>query len=207
MPQVNTRERILQAALKLFTEQGYQKTSIARIETEAGLVPRAGAFYRHFDSKQTLLVEVARAYVSETPEDFGLDRLADFGDTRSELVAIALKYEEAMNRQKPFARLIEEIRLLDFGPDLQDELNADMMAALEKWIRGKPAARDLSRRQTAALVISVLGGWLFYLSMVRQGAAVERLRETLLDEWAGRWAALLDAPPGGAGDVATPSGG
>ena len=195
MSQVNTRDRILQAALKLFAEEGYQQTSIARIETEAGLAPRAGAFYRHFDSKQTLLKEVARAYVSETPEDFGLDKLADFGDTRSELVAIALRYEEAMKRQKPFARLIEEVRLLDFGSSLQDELNADMLAALEKWVESKPAARDLSRKQAAALVISVIGGWLFYLSMVRQGATVERLRDTLLDEWATRWAAILDSPP------------
>ena len=61
MPQVNTKDRIVQAALKLFMAQGYQKSSIARIETEAGLVPRAGAFYRHFDSKQTLLVEIAKA--------------------------------------------------------------------------------------------------------------------------------------------------
>lgn len=185
----------MQAALKLFAEQGYQKTSIARIESEAGLAPRAGAFYRHFDSKQALLMEVARAHVSETPEDFGLDRLADFGDTRSELVAIALKYEEAMNRQKPFARLIEEVRLLDFGSNLQDALNADMMAALDKWIRSKPAARDLSGEQIAALVISLVGGWLFYLSMVQRGATVERLRDTLLDEWATRWASVLDTAP------------
>ncbi len=143
MPRVNTKDRIMQAALKLFMAQGYQKTSIARIETEAGLVPRAGAFYRHFDSKQALLVEVAKSYVSETPEEFGLDRLADFGDTRSELVAIALKYEEAMIRQKPFARLIEEIRLFDFGSDLQDDLDTDMMVALVAWTRGRPAAKGL----------------------------------------------------------------
>jgi len=184
----------MQAAARLFAEQGFQKTSIAGIETEAGLVPRAGAFYRHFESKQALLQEVARAYVSETPESFGLDRLADFGDTRSELVAIALKYEEAMDRQKPFVRLIEEIRLLDFGVNLQDELNADMMAALENWIRSKPASRDLSAKQIAALVISVIGGWIFYLTLLRQGASLGRLRDTLLDEWATRWASILDLP-------------
>jgi len=193
MPQVNTKDRIMEAARKLFMEQGYQNTSIGSIEAEAGLVPRAGAFYRHFDSKQALLVEVARAYVSETPEAFGLDRVADFGDTRSELVAIALKYEEATIRQKPFTRLIEEIRLLDFGTELQDELNAEMMVALAGWLGGKPAAKGLSGRQLSALVINVFGSWLFYLSMVRQGFRAEPLRDTLLDEWATRWAPILDA--------------
>jgi AcrR family transcriptional regulator len=191
---VKTRERIMQAALKLFREDGYQKTSIGKIETEAGLVPRAGAFYRHFDSKQTLLIEVAKTYVSETPEDFGLDRVSAYGDTRSELVAIALKYEEAMIRQKPYMRLIEEVRLLDFGDALQAELDSGMMEALSAWIRGKPAAKGLSGKRRAALVISVFGSWLFYLAQLRQGADVETLRDTLLDEWATRWAAVLDAP-------------
>ncbi|HEY5647795.1 MAG TPA: TetR/AcrR family transcriptional regulator [Pseudomonadales bacterium] len=193
MTRVNTRDRIMEAALKLFLELGYQKTSIARIESEAGLAPRAGAFYRHFDSKQTLLMEVARTYVAETPEEFGLDKLADFGDTRSELIAVALKYEEAMNRQQPFSRLIDEVRLLDFGADLQHELNTEMMVGLEAWIRGKPAAKGLSKKQRSALVISVIGGWLFYLSMLRQDLAVEKLRDSLLDEWATRWASVLDA--------------
>lgn len=182
----------MEAALELFVAQGYQNTSIARIESAAGLVPRAGAFYRHFDSKQALVVEVVRSYVAETPEDFGLDRLADFGDTRSELVAIAQKYEEATIRQKPFARLIEEVRLLDFGADLQDELNKNMMAALVAWTSGKPAAKGLSRVQTSALVITVFGGWLFYLSLVERDSDVDALRDTLLDEWATRWASILD---------------
>ena len=195
MNRVNTRDRILRAALKLFVEQGYQKTSIAQIEAEAGLVPRAGALYRHFDSKQSLLREVTREYVSESPEEFGMERLADFGDTRSQLVAIALKYEAATIRQRPYARLIEEIRLLDFGADLQDELNENMRLALTAWIKARPAAQGLSRTQVTALLINVFGGWLYYLTMLRQGAAVEPLRDTLLDEWATRWAAILDTPP------------
>jgi AcrR family transcriptional regulator len=195
MSRVNTKDRIMEAALKLFVERGYQKTSIARIETEAGLVPRAGAFYRHFESKQALLEEIAKSYISETPEGFGLDRLADFGDTRSELVAIALKYEETMTRQRPYARLIDEVRLLEFGAHLQDELNEDMMVALAAWMRGKPAAKGLSRKQVSALVISVFGGWLFYLSMVKQGLPVDSLRDALLDEWATHWASTLDTAP------------
>jgi hypothetical protein len=67
-----------------------------------------------------------------------------------------------------------------------------MMRGLDAWMRGKQAAQGLTGKQRSALVISVLGGWLFYLSMVRQGVTVETLRDTLLDEWATRWAAILD---------------
>lgn len=195
MKQVNTKERIMQAALELFTAQGYQKTSIARIETEAGLVPRAGAFYRHFDSKQSLLIEIAKANVSETPDEFGFEKLMAFGDTRSELVAIALKYEEAIVRQRPYARLIEEIRMLDFGAELQGNLDTDMMGALVTWVAGKPAAKGRSSTQISALVISVFGGWLFFLSKVAQSTVVDPLRDTMLQEWAALWASILDTEP------------
>lgn len=98
-------------------------------------------------------------------------------------------------RQKPYVRLIEEIRLLDFGTDLQDELNESMRRALVDWMKDKPAAKGMSTKQVTALVINVFGGWLYYLTMLRQGATVEPLRDTLLDEWATRWASILDTPP------------
>lgn len=193
MSKINTKDRILQAGLELFLELGFQKTSIARIEREAGLVPRAGAFYRHFESKEALLLEVARTHVSETPEEFGFDKLAAYGDTRAELVAIALKYEEAALRQKPFARLIEEVRLLDFGAEIQDQLDADMMSGLEAWIRSKPAAAELSKEARWSLIISIIGGWLFFLDASDKGTSAGQLRDTMLSEWSTRWAAVLDA--------------
>ena len=192
MSKVNTKERIMQAALELFMADGYQKTSIAKIESAAGLVPRAGAFYRHFESKEALLIAAAKAYVSETPEDFGLERLSDYGNTRAELVAIALKYEQAMERQKPYARLIEEIRLLDFGADFQTELNSDMFNGLVAWISEKPAAKGLAAAQAAALILTIIGGWMTYLSMSQRDSSMAALRDTMLNQWADHWAAHLD---------------
>lgn len=50
-----TRERILVAARALFAEQGYRGTSVGDVEKAAGLVPRRGALYKHFVSKEELL--------------------------------------------------------------------------------------------------------------------------------------------------------
>ena len=109
-------------------------------------------------------------------------------------MAIALKYEEAMIRQKPFARLIEEIRLLDFGAELQDEIDGDMMVGFVAWLSEKPAAKGKSQKQLAALLISMIGGWIFYIHKVQQEATVDVLdRDTMLDEWATRWASILDS--------------
>lgn len=49
-----TRSRILEAALKLFSSRGYNKASVDEICTEAGI--SKGAFYHHFESKQALFL-------------------------------------------------------------------------------------------------------------------------------------------------------
>ncbi|MGH3521781.1 MAG: TetR family transcriptional regulator, partial [Mycobacterium sp.] len=52
---VATRDRIIDAAMELFSEHGYRATSITRIEQAAGLSPGAGGIYHHFPSKEALL--------------------------------------------------------------------------------------------------------------------------------------------------------
>ncbi len=59
----SSRDRILAEALRLFGEQGYSGTSIAQIEQAAGLSPGSGALYRHFKSKDELLVKAVEARV------------------------------------------------------------------------------------------------------------------------------------------------
>jgi TetR/AcrR family transcriptional repressor of nem operon len=53
-----TRGKILQAAGKVFRRQGYHAAGLDKVMEEAGLT--AGAFYAHFDSKQSLLAEALK---------------------------------------------------------------------------------------------------------------------------------------------------
>jgi TetR/AcrR family transcriptional regulator, transcriptional repressor for nem operon len=52
---VSTRERLLVAAMELFTTQGYEATSVAEILKRAGV--NSGSLYYFFDNKHDLLVE------------------------------------------------------------------------------------------------------------------------------------------------------
>ncbi len=51
---VGTRERLLQAAMELFTTQGYEATSLAEILARAGV--NSGSLYYFFKSKEELLL-------------------------------------------------------------------------------------------------------------------------------------------------------
>jgi AcrR family transcriptional regulator len=188
-----TRERIKEAALALFAENGFAGTSIGAIEKAAGLVPRAGAFYRHFASKEELLAELAREKISETPEEFDFDGLRALKDTRAELVTIACIYERAGRRQLPYLRLIEEVRLMAGGAAAEAKINEDMLAALSAWVASKPAGKGLRAKDVTALAITVFGSWLFYLTKLQQGIDLASVdRDRVLDTWATHWAGVLD---------------
>jgi AcrR family transcriptional regulator len=51
----------MDAGMRLFATQGFEATTVGEIEVAAGLQPRRGALYKHFDSKQALLEEAVRA--------------------------------------------------------------------------------------------------------------------------------------------------
>ncbi|MFG1796277.1 TetR/AcrR family transcriptional regulator [Nocardia sp. NPDC049149] len=64
----STRERIIGEALRLFGEQGFARTTVTQIERAAGLSGGAGGLYRHFRSKDELLVEAVRSRLTERGE-------------------------------------------------------------------------------------------------------------------------------------------
>jgi TetR/AcrR family fatty acid metabolism transcriptional regulator len=59
----NTRGRIINSAKKLFSEQGYQKTTIVDISRQAGL--SEAALYEYFQGKEDLLLTIPDLWVSE----------------------------------------------------------------------------------------------------------------------------------------------
>lgn len=60
-----TRERILDAARRLFARTGYEAVTIDEVMQRAGLT--RGGFYNHFHSKADLFVAAVESYGSATP--------------------------------------------------------------------------------------------------------------------------------------------
>ena len=62
------RQEILDTALRLFGEQGYEKTSIADIARAIGVAQ--GLCYRYFPSKETLFDSAVEQYADQLVESF-----------------------------------------------------------------------------------------------------------------------------------------
>lgn len=52
-----TRERLLELGTKLIAERGFANVTVGDIESAAGLVPRRGGLYKHFESKEAMVEE------------------------------------------------------------------------------------------------------------------------------------------------------
>jgi len=63
----HTRVRIINSAKQLFSEQGYQKTTVVDISRQAGL--SEAALYEYFQGKEDLLLTIPDLWVSELLKD------------------------------------------------------------------------------------------------------------------------------------------
>jgi AcrR family transcriptional regulator len=102
-----TRDVLIGAALALFAAEGYRGTTIRKIEEAAGLTPGAGGMYRHFRSKEELLLAAVERYradvasfIARAPEVMAL------GDVRAELLVAAKLSREFNERNDALLRVL-----------------------------------------------------------------------------------------------------
>ncbi len=154
-----TRERIIDAAMRLFGERGYRGTSVAQIEAAAGLAPGAGGLYHHFRTKEAVLTAGIERHLTRLGALRDIRRLlTGLGDLRSELTIIA-RYTLAELDQEG-----ELLRILATEARARPQL---VQAAVEQlidatytefagWIRAQTGSR-LSPQQARAAASVGLG--------------------------------------------------
>jgi len=58
---MDTKSRIMETAFKLLLKKGFDNVSITEVKRESNIT--TGGFYHHFESKDTLMVEVIKKYL------------------------------------------------------------------------------------------------------------------------------------------------
>jgi AcrR family transcriptional regulator len=154
-----TRDRIIDAAMHLFGERGYEGTSVAQIEAAAGLAPGAGGIYHHFRTKEELLAAGIRRH---------LDRLGALRDIRRLLTGLGdLRSELTLTARYVLAELDQESELLQIlaaearaRPALvrpaADQLIDATHIEFAAWIAEQSGGR-MSAEQATAIAAAGLG--------------------------------------------------
>src|SRR5215475_8665914 len=110
------RERLVVAAVDLFTEQGYDATTVAQIAERAGVTK--STFFRHFPDKRELLVAG-----QETLSRLLTEGIAEAPGNASPLDAVAAGLERASTAMGPVSRELAP-RLAGYILAALDELRA-----------------------------------------------------------------------------------
>ncbi len=127
------RERMVLAAVDLFTEQGYDATTVAQIAERAGVTK--STFFRHFPDKRELLVAGQEALSRLLSQG-----IAEAPETASPLEAVAAGLVRASSAMGPMNR--------DLGP----RLKAAVAASAELQERDALKSVGLAAAMTDALV-------------------------------------------------------
>lgn len=157
----HTRERLLQAALRRFSERGFAGTTVKQIAADVGL--RAPAIYNHYASKEELLI-AASTWALDAFQDFVLGgddaSLADIdrieGLVRRHVVYQLTNLEVARANDL----VLEEVSLQETLPQEMSReirgrmrIHLDLMTSLVGSVLGSPAYPDA--RMTAMAITTL----------------------------------------------------
>jgi TetR/AcrR family transcriptional repressor of nem operon len=151
-----TRERILEAASRLFRQHGIAAVGLAKIMAEADLT--VGTFYTHFKSKEALLRETILRSLQARHEE--IKEVIQRGDMALAIRAyLSPEHRDAAGMGCPVAALASEVarhpRATRHAFASHNEPTLDALAALLSSERGKEVGRA-----DAAAFLGLLAGTL-----------------------------------------------
>ena len=185
-PRTEKKDAILDAALELFAERGFDGTAVPEVARRAGV--GAGTIYRYFDGKEALVNVVWRTHkgrlVHALTQDFPWD-----APTREQFAAF---WERASTwvRRNPLAfRFLE---LHHHAPYLDEQslaIESQVEELVERFFEAATAAK-VTKDYPPALLAAIVWGALVGLVRAEQLGHLELTREALEQAEQACWEAI-----------------
>lgn len=175
-----TRERLLDAAARLFADEGFTATSVEEVAAEAGYT--VGAVYSNFGSKEQLFLELLTTRVADRIGSVAEILEADvgdddpFGDLSRLLVTVADRNADFVALQAEF--WLHAVRNPEFMAAMAGQLR-EQVDVLERLVgrameqRGGPVT-GVSVREVTIVVLSLFQG-LVRQRLIEPGSVPEDL--------------------------------
>lgn len=150
--------------MTLFAAKGYDGTSVGEIQEAAGLTFGSGALYKHFRSKEDVLVEGMERFVEHTRSQQqlfeGLDELA----IPESLTAIATEAMASLAADRNALRIAW--RDLEDFPELMEKVRTERIRAtfdqFAAWLTDQDAEGRVSTHDPAAVAAVALSSLAFF---------------------------------------------
>ncbi len=179
-----TCERLLDAAMELFAERGFEATSTKLIAQQAG-VPH-GLIHYYFGTKHNILASllIKRSFLAEIEAHFADARANGSTDPRSTLVECCMKCFESYQRHRPLAHIMEQESHLDQQVRMTLQQFEDriitLIAEFLEEASGQGAFRPLDAEMVAQALLFTLAKNMRYRGIPEPHAFCERLVDALV---------------------------
>jgi len=162
------RERILQAAARLFRERGFDGVSVAEVMQAAGLTH--GGFYGHFESKEALIQEaMAQAMPATHSRRGAVQSAAAFADAY-----LSARHRDNRADGCPVVGLGSEAARA--STEVRAGLTKSIREQIERFSAASPGATAATRRRGAIVAYAAMVGALTLARVVDD----EKLSEEIL---------------------------
>jgi AcrR family transcriptional regulator len=177
------RNEILEAAVALFAERGYQRTSVKEIAERAGIAP--GTIYLYFESKRDLLFAIVDRLIGQAWDQTQAE-MAQL-DVEGYIAAVLHNVSDFVRQNRPFLQaLVTEVWT---DAELQDQFFNQILAPIFEASAGyleTQIAEGRARPCRVEVVILTISGSLIMLYLFRALAPDQFLvgfsEDALVDE-------------------------
>ena len=135
----HTRERLVRAALELFTSQGYHASTTPQVARRAGVAE--GTIYRHFTSKEQLLNDIYRGAVrmfAQVVRD-----VPPKASCRERMTDISKRWGDVASSDPPLVKLVFVTPPSSLLDEKSRHAREEMRAELEKVVASGKASGEV----------------------------------------------------------------
>lgn len=173
--------------MDLFAQHGYRGTTVGDIEAAAGLAPRSGALYQHFQGKEAVLREAVERHVEDLERMQSATEMLPLGDLRAELLLIGRWNLADLTRRQPLYRFIakEGDRFPDIRDRVREALIEKPLRRVAAWMRQLAEDAGVEAPDAEALVLILVQSMANYrwLETLYGKPPLEVDQERFLETW------------------------
>jgi AcrR family transcriptional regulator len=187
-PSTSTKEQLINAAVKIFQQKGFQKTRISDIVSEAGLAQ--GTFYLYFESKEEIFRQITIAHSSRFVKVFKETELLfggrDSNDIRQNISRFLNKLLEVYKQNINVSELLfREVR--GHGgvfKEVQETFYKSFVKLLQEYMKRDIPAGKFNFEDSETIAIFLLGVFLnstSYFLLMKKQFNTEKLVQKMTD--------------------------
>lgn len=183
-PTANAFDKVLQTAIRLFTQQGYFNTSVPDIVRVSGV--STGSIYHHFGDKEGIARVIFDSLVERMEAEFSdIERQYDTAEAQCQ--AVTKRLFQITEEEPEVMTYMLFVKHKEFMPESAPVCSSRPFTQMRRMVSNGMEAGEIRSMDEMVAASSVFGGVLRMMSLKLDGVLQHPLEEYLDEVWHCAW--------------------